>query len=145
MAREVLAGITNELHGASSPGCIHRVKRYRDRRGKIIGLGHQENYNIQHPRDWSVKPAKGEEKANNELFGLASQIMEEELSNPERYEYWYQRFETQLPTTRGSKPDPFALYNAHTGTRKRYKRFDAFVRTMIMQQLRQAKQEREQS
>ena len=33
-----------------------------------------------------------------------------------------------------------ALYDPHTGSKKRYKRFDAFVRTMIMLELRHARQ-----
>lgn len=140
MARERLTPGIDELRGATSPGHIHRVKRFRDARKRIIGLGPQETYDIMHPRDWKKKPAQGEEKANQDLFREADKIKEDALNTPELYEYWRHRFELQLPTTRGSKPDKYALYDPHTGSKKRYKRFDAFVRTMIMQELRHARQ-----
>jgi hypothetical protein len=135
MAREKLSGAIEELKGATSPGHIHRVKRYRDARGRIIGVGVQETYDVKHPRDWKRKPAKGEEKNNQLLFKKASEIMNKALNDPKLYDYWQQRFEAQLYVTRGSKPDPYAVMLPN-GTRKRYKRFDAFVRTMIMQELK---------
>ena len=137
MARERLSPVSNELHGATSPGHIHRVKRFRDARGRIIGRGVQETYEVKHPRNYKRKPARGEEKANQDLFKQASIIMEKALSDPHQYEYWQQRFEAQLYATRGSKADPFATYDPKRGTKKRYVRFDAFVRTMIMQELKQ--------
>lgn len=139
MAREKLTPISQEIHGATSPGHIHRVKRFRDARGRIIGIGVQETYEIQHPRDYKRKPAKGAEKANQDLFKKASAIMEKALSDPKLYEYWQKRFEAQLYATRGSKPDPFATYDPRRGTKRRYMRFDAFVRSMIMQELKVAK------
>ena len=139
MAREKLTPVSQEIHGATSPGHIHRVKRFRDARGRIIGIGVQETYEIKHPRDYKRKPAKGAEKANQDLFKKASIIMDKALSNPKLYEYWQKRFEAQLYATRGSKPDPFATYDPKRGTKKRYMRFDAFVRTMIMQELKAAK------
>lgn len=135
MAREKLSSGIEELNGATSPGHIHRVKRYRDARGRIIGVGVQETYDVLHPRDWKKKPAKGQEKNNQLLFQKASEIMEKALNDPKLNAYWQQRFEAQLYVTRGSKPDPFAL-TLPNGTKKRYKRFDAFVRTMIMQELK---------
>lgn len=136
MARERLTPGIEEVNGATSPGHIHRVKRFRDARGRIIGRGVQETYDILHPRDYKRKPPKGEEKANQEFFSKASEMKEKELNDPVRNDYWQKRFEAQLYVTRGSKPDPFAVYDPKKGTKKRYKRFDAFVRTMIMQELK---------
>ena len=135
MARERLTPGIEELNGASSPGHIHRVKRFRDPRGRIIGLGVQETYDVLHPRNWKKKPARGEERANQQLFKKASEIMEKALNDPQLNDYWHRRFEAQLYVTRGSKPDPFAL-TLPNGSKKRYKRFDAFVRTIIMQELK---------
>jgi len=136
MAREKLSNGIDEINGATSPGHIHRVKRFRDARGRIIGIGVQETYDVVHPRDYNRKPAKGAEKANQNLFKKASQIMDKALSDPKLHEYWQKRFEAQLYATRGSKPDPYATYDTKRGTKKRYMRFDAFVRTMIMQELK---------
>ena len=135
MAREKLSGAIEELKGATSPGHIHRVKRFRDARGHIIGVGVQETYDVKHPRNWKRNPARGEEKINQQFFSKASEIMDKVLNDPKLYEYWQQRFEAQLYVKRGSKPDPYAI-TLPNGTKKRYKRFDAFVRTMIMQELK---------
>lgn len=80
MAREKLSAGIEEVNGATSPGHIHRVKRFRDARGRIIGVGVQETYNV-----------------------------------------------STLVTGKRNLPN---------GTKKRYIRFDAFVRTMIMQELK---------
>ena len=138
MARERLSAVANEINGATSPGHIHRVKRFRDARGKIIGLGVQETFEVMHPRDWKRKPAKGAEKENHQLFKKAAAIADKALNTEEGLTYWQKRFEAQLPTTRGAKPDPFALLLPN-GTKKRYIRFDAFVSTMIMQELKAKK------
>ena len=61
MARERLTPGIEEVTGATSPGRIHRVKRYRDANGKIIGCGVQETYDVMHPRDWERKPARKDE------------------------------------------------------------------------------------
>ena len=135
MAREKLTPGIEELNGATSPGRIHRVKRFRDASGRIIGVGVQETYDVMHPRNFKLKPARGAEKANQQYFRKASEIMEKALNDPKWNEYWHQRFEAQLYCTRGSKPDQFAIM-LPDGTKKRYKRFDAFVRTMIMQELK---------
>lgn len=144
MAREKLSSVSNEIHGATSPGHIHRVKRFRDARGRIIGVGVQETYEVKHPRNFKRKPARGEEKANQDLFKKASIIMDKALSDPKQYEYWQKRFEAQLYVTRGGKADPFATYDRRRGTKKRYVRFDAFVRTMIMQELKAKAKERKE-
>lgn len=135
MAREKLTPGIEEVNGATSPGHIHRVKRFRNARGRIIGVGVQETYDVLHPRNYKLKLALGAEKANQTLFSQASALMEKALNDPSLNEYWQKRFEAQLTCTRGSKPDPFAV-TLPNGTKKRYKRFDAFVRTMIMQELK---------
>lgn len=142
MARSKLTPIYEEITGATSPGHIHRVKRFRDARGRIIGSGVQEVYDIVHPRNYKKNPAKGEEKANQDLFKQASIIMDKVLSDPKLYEEWQKRFEAQLYVTRDSKADPFAAYDSKRGMKKRYKRFDAFVRTMIMQEIKAKKQKK---
>ena len=139
MARERLSKLVEEINGATSPGNIHRVKRFRNASGKIIGIGVQETYEVLHPRNWKQKPARGAEKANQQVFKQASLLADKALNTEEGLAYWQQRFEAQLFATRGSKPDPFAV-TLPNGTKKRYKRFDAFVRTMIMQELKQRKQ-----
>ena len=136
MAREKLTPGIDELNGATSPGHIHRVKRFRNARGRIIGIGVQETYDVLKPRNWKQKPAQGEEKANQDFFSKASDLMEKALNDPKLYDFWQKRFEAQLPSTRGSKADRFATFDRKSGTKKRYKRFDAFVRTMIMQELK---------
>ena len=63
MAREKLSAGIEEVNGANSPGHIHRVKRFRDARGRIIGVGVQETYNVKHPRNWKKKPAEWYQEA----------------------------------------------------------------------------------
>lgn len=63
MAREKLSAGIDEVNGATSPGHIHRVKRFRDARGRIIGVGVQETYNVKHPRNWKKKPAEWYQEA----------------------------------------------------------------------------------
>ena len=93
MAREKLSAGIDEVNGATSPGHIHRVKRFRDPRGRIIGVGVQETYDVTHPRNWKQKPAVGEEKANQQLFKKASEIMDKALSDPKLYDYWHHHFQ----------------------------------------------------
>ena len=58
MAREKLSAGIEEVNGATSPGHIHRVKRFRDARGRIIGVGVQETYNVKHPRNWKKETCR---------------------------------------------------------------------------------------
>ena len=138
MARTRYNNLIEELHGATSPGRIHRQKRYRAANGKIIGFAAPETYDITHPRDWNRKPARGDEKVNQQLWGKACHLSAESLETDEGYNYWMQRFEAQLTSTRGSKPDEFASLDPKTKTRKRYKKFDAFVKAIIRNQLKAA-------
>lgn len=138
MARAKYATIVNELHGATSPDSIHRQKHFRDARGRIIGCATPEVYKVTKPRNWKQKPAVGEELSNQKLWGKACYLSAKALETDEGVEYWQKRFEAQLYSTRGSKPDPFASVLPN-GTKKRYARFDAFVRGIIRNELAAAR------
>ena len=137
MARAKYAAIITGLQGATSPDSIHRQKHYRDARGRIIGAASPEVYKVTKPRNWKRKPAVGDELANQKLWGKACYLTAKALETDEGYNYWQKRFEAQLYATRGSKPDPFALLDPKTKCRKRYTRFDAFVRAIIRNELKQ--------
>ena len=55
MARTRYNSAIEELHGATSPGRIHRQKRFRDAYGRIIGAATPETYDVTHPRNWEQK------------------------------------------------------------------------------------------
>ena len=139
MARTRYNSAIEELHGATSPCRIHRQKRFRDARGRIVGAATPETYDITHPRNWEQKPAVGEELANQKLWGKACYLTAKALETDEGLAYWQKRFEAQLYATRGSKADPMASIDPRTKTRKRYARFDAFVRAIIRNELKAAK------
>ena len=136
MARATYATIINGLQGATAPDSIHRQKHYRDARGRIIGAASPEVYKVTKPRNWKRKPAKGEELTNQKLWGKACFLTAKALETEEGLAYWQKRFEAQLYATRGSKPDPFATIDPKTKCRKRYARFDAFVRAIIRNELK---------
>ena len=136
MARAEYATIINQLHGATSPDSIHRQKRYRDANGRIIGTATPEVYRVTKPRNWKQKPATGDELANQKLWGKACFLTAKALESDEGLAYWQERFHAQLSTTRGSKPDPFASVDPRAKCRKRYARFDAFVRAIIRNELK---------
>ena len=137
MARAHYAAIITDLQGATSPDSIHRQKHYRDARGRIIGAASPEVYKVTKPRNWKQKPAVGEELKNQKLWGKACYLSAKALETEEGLAYWQKRFEDQLHATRGSKPDPFASLDPKTKCRKRYARFDAFVRAIIRNELKQ--------
>ena len=139
MARTKYNSAIEELHGATSPGRIHRQKRFRDANGRIIGAASPETYDVTHPRNWEQKPAVGEELANQKLWGKACYLAAKALETDKGVAYWQKRFEAQLYATRGSKADPMASIDPRTKTRKRYARFDAFVRAIIRNELKAAK------
>lgn len=139
MARTRYNSAIEELHGATSPGRIHRQKRFRDANGRIIGAASPETYDVTHPRNWEQKPAVGEELANQKLWGKACYLAAKALETDKGVAYWQKRFEAQLYATRGSKADPMASIDPRTKTRKRYARFDAFVRAIIRNELKAAK------
>lgn len=137
MARAEYATILTELHGATAPDSIHRQKRFRDARGRIVGYAAPEVYKVTKPRNWKQKPALGEELSNQKLWGKACYLCAKALETDEGVEYWQKRFEAQLYATRGSKPDPFASVLPN-GSKKRYSRFDSFVRGIIRNELKAA-------
>ncbi|MBR6304923.1 MAG: hypothetical protein IKR37_04805 [Paludibacteraceae bacterium] len=137
MARAKYTTIVNELHGATSPDSVHRQKRYRDAKGRIVGYASPEMYKVTKPRNWDQNPAVGEELVNQKLWGKACFLSAKALETDEGVEYWQKRFEAQLYATPGSKPDPFASVLPN-GTKKRYVRFDAFVRGIIRNELKAA-------
>jgi len=123
--------LVEEVHGATSPRRIHRKKTFRDARGKIIGKAKSETFDVTHPRNWKRKPAEGDELANQKSWGKAAFLTQALLNTDEGHAYLDQRFTNQLPSTRGSHPDPLASSDAHTHTYKRYMRFDAYCRAII--------------
>lgn len=143
MARVKYTAIINDLQGATSPDSIHRQKHYRDARGRIIGAAAPEVYQVTKPRNWEQKPAVGEELKNQKLWGKACYLAAKSLETEEGLEYWQKRFEAQLYATRGSKPDPMASIDPRTQSRKRYARFDAFVRAIIRNELKSAQERKD--
>ena len=131
MARVTYTELVKEVHGAAAPGQIFRQKRYRDARGKIIGCAHAEHYDITHPRDWEKTPARKDELTNQKSWGKSCFLTEALLKTDAGCDYLQQRFTNQLPSTRGSHPDPLASIDSHTKSAKRYIRFDAYCRAII--------------
>ena len=132
-----------ELHGAvERDGAIHRLKKYRDENGKIIGEGKQETYKVVHPRDYKRTPKTPGEIRHQERFRVASNRANElyrasrnpEDASPELLEElaaWKTRFQAQLLAKKGSKPDPEAPLDPTTSKRKRYVRLDTFIRAIL--------------
>lgn len=131
MARTKYNNLVEELHGATSPGRIHRQKTFRDASGKIIGKAKPETFDVTRPRNWKRKPAEGDELANQKSWGKSVHLTQVLLNSEECYTYLYQRFINQLITTRGSHADLLASIDKRTKTRKRYIRFDSFCRAII--------------
>lgn len=131
MARVTYNKLVEEVHGATAPGEIHRQKRFRDARGKIIGYAQAEHYDITHPRNWDKTPARADELANQKSWGKSCFLTEVLLNTDAGCDYLQQRFTNQLPSTPGSHPDPLASLDAHTKSSKRYFRFDAYCRAII--------------
>ena len=165
MAEIILNQPIAELHGAyTKRGIIHRKKKFRDERGKVISEGKQEAYAIQHPRDFKTHPKTGAELANHTLWSEAcrrtSQILQAgqeggptELQLAVRkiehvpdyytvdearalYEDFRLRFSAQLPNQRGKRPDSQAPIDPKTGRGKRYSQLPNFIRAMIFHALR---------
>ena len=131
MARVTYNKLVEELHGATSPGEIHRQKCFHDARGKIIGYAHPEQFDVTKPRDWTKTPARKDELANQKAWGKACFLTEALLNTDAGYNYLLQRFTAQLNATQGSHPDPLASIDSHTKSAKRYFRFDAYCRAII--------------
>lgn len=131
MARVTYNKLVEEVHGATSPGEIHRQKRFRDARGKIIGYAKAEIFDVKHPRNWKRTPARKDELVNQKSWGKSCFFTEALLKTDAGCDYLQQRFTAQLPSTRGSHPDPLASIDSHTKSAKRYIRFDAYCRAII--------------
>ena len=154
-----------EIHGSiGKNGIVTRQKKYRDDRGRVIHEGKQEAYSITRPRDFKKSPKTGAELANHNLWQeacrRASQILqagqeggptEQQLSNrkidkvPDYYTLeeaqtlyadFRRRFQSQLPHTRGKRPDAQAPIDPKTGKGKRYTQLPAFIRTTIYHTLK---------
>ena len=139
-------------------------KKYRDDRGRVIHEGKQEAYSITRPRDFKKTPKQGAELANHNLWSEAcrrtSQILqagqpggptETQLAIrrinkiPDYYTLeeaqsllsdFRQRFQAQLPNTRGKHPDPQAPLDPKSGEGKRYTQLPNFIRAIIYHTLK---------
>jgi hypothetical protein len=165
MATIKLQGPIAEIHGSLSKhsNIVNRQKKYRID-GRVIHEGKQESYAIQNPRDWKKKPAQGAELANQTYWQEAcrrtaqilqaaqpegttkQQLFRRKLDQiPDYYtleeartllEDFRNRYEAQLPNTRGTHPDPEAPIDPTTGMGKRYTQFPAFIRAMLYHSLK---------
>ena len=161
MAITVLEHPVLEIHGAlTKKGIINRQKKYRDEFGRVIHEGAQEGYAVSHPRDYKKNPPKGAELAHINLFRKACLMTKEILDAekpeetpvvvilPQRPKYltkegaqalladYRKRYRAQLPSTRGTRPDPQAPIDKNTHAPKRYFRLDNFIRSMVYQTLK---------
>ena len=165
MAITTLTPPIGEMHGAlTKDGIINRRKKFRDERGRVIHEGKQEAYSIRNPRDFKRTPKTGAELANHtcwcEACRRASQIIqagqpggptEQQLFSrkisqiPDYYTLeeaqtlfvdFRNRFQAQLPNTRGKHPDTQAPIDPKTGQGKRYTQLPAFVRAIIYHALK---------
>ena len=155
MATTILEHPVREIHGAlERKGIINRMKKYRADDGRIIHEGVQESYAVRNPRDYKKNPPKGAELAHINLFRQACLMTKEILDAekpeetpvvvilPQRPKYltkeeaqamladYRKRYRAQLPSTRGTHPDPQAPIDKNTKEPKRYFRLDNFIRSM---------------
>lgn len=161
MATTILEHPVREIHGAlERKGIINRMKKYRADDGRIIHEGVQESYAVRNPRDYKKNPPKGAELAHINLFRQACLMTKEILDAdkpeetptvsvlPLRPKYltkeeaqalladYRKRYRAQLPSTRGTRPDPQAPIDKNTKEPKRYFRLDNFIRSMVYQTLK---------
>ena len=130
-----------EIRGTlNKRGIISRKKMFRDNNGRVIFEGQQEAYAMRRPRDFKLNPPKGAELAHHNRWREACKRTHDELNDPNRREYWQQRFFAQIPGGRSAKADPQAPIDPTTQAYKRYGRFDAFVRAMIYLDLKKQDQ-----
>ena len=166
MAKVTLEHPIAEIHGSLSKhgDIINRQKKFRDDSGRVIHEGKQEAYVITRPRNFKTTPAQGAELANQlcwrEACNRTAQLLqaaqidgptEQQLfarkinKIPDYYtleeacalvEDFRQRYQTQLPNTRGKHPDPKAPIDPNTGKGKQYAQFPAFIRAMLYHSLK---------
>ena len=132
MAEIIYQHPIKEIKGALTPhGIINRRKLYRDDRGRVIHEGKPEAYAVRHPRDFDKTPPQGEELKHHNRFKQACEQAYAELHDETKRAEWQVRFNAQLKRTTPDTPiDP------KTGKRRRYYRFDAFVRAVIYAELK---------
>ncbi len=119
MAEVEYNSLIDRVSGAMSKGgAIHRRKHYT-MCGRTIE-GKKEVF-FRKSRDWKRTPAREGEVLNQSRFGEASRLAKEEQNDPVRRAYWEERFVKQM-----RKKEP--------GNTKIYKKFDSFVRAMIMKE-----------
>ena len=165
MAQITLNHPIAEIHGSLSKrsNIVNRQKKYRVN-GRVIHEGKQEAYSITRPRDFKKTPKQGAELANHNIWSEAcrrtSQILqagqpggptEQQLFSrkidkiPDYYTLeeaqsllsdFRQRFQAQLPNTRGKHPDPQAPLDPTTGQGKRYTQLPNFIRAIIYHTLK---------
>ena len=161
MAKTILEHPVREIHGAlERKGIINRMKKYRSEDGRIIHEGVQESYAVRNPRDYKKTPPKGAELAHLNLFRqacwLTKEILDADKSDetptvsflPQRPKLltkeealtlltdYRKRYKAQLPSARGTRPDPQAPIDKTTHAPKRYFRLDNFIRSMVYQSLK---------
>ena len=161
MATTILEHPVREIYGAlERKGIINRMKKYRADDGRIIHEGVQESYAVRNPRDYKKNPPKGAELAHINLFRQACLMTKEILDAekpeetpvvvilPQRPKYltkeeaqalladYRKRYRAQLPSTRGTRPDPQAPIDKNTHAPKRYFRLDNFIHSMVYQTLK---------
>ena len=120
----------------------------------------QESYAVRNPRDYKKNPPQGAELEHINLFRQAC-LMTKEILDAEKPEEtsagtvfssrpkyltkeealtlltdYRKRYKAQLPSTRGTRPDPQAPIDKNTHAPKRYFRLDNFIRSMVYQSLK---------
>ena len=165
MARIELEHPFAEIHGTiGKKGIIHRQKKYRDERGRVIFECKKEAYVIKNPRDLKSDPRTEAELANvnnwKEACQRAAQLFQSarpggptetellirranhipDYYTPEEAQTllasFKERFNAQIPATRGKQPDPMAPLDNQTGAGKRYAQFPAFLRAMLYHEMK---------
>jgi hypothetical protein len=161
MATTILEHPVREIHGAlERKGIINRMKKYRSEDGRIIHEGVQESYAVRNPRDYKKNPPQGAELAHLNMFRQACWLTKEILDAdkpeetptvsilPQRPNFltkeeaqalladYRKRYQAQLPSTRGTRPDPQAPIDKNTHAPKRFFRLDNFIRSMVYQSLK---------
>ena len=161
MATTILEHPVREIHGAlERKGIINQMKKYRADEGRIIHEGIQESYAVRNPRDYKKNPPQGAELEHINLFRqacwLTKEILDADKSDetptvsflPQRPKLltkeealtlltdYRKRYKAQLPSTRGTRPDPQAPVDKTTHAPKRYFRLDNFIRSMVYQSLK---------
>ena len=156
MATTILEHPIREIHGAlERKGIINRMKKYRSEDGRIIHEGVQESYAVRNPRDYKKNPPQGAELAHLNLFRQAWILDADKPDEtapvsvlPQRPKFltkeeaqalladYRKRYRAQLPSTRGTRPDPQAPIDKTTHAPKRFFRLDNFIRSMVYQSLK---------